>query len=288
MDTKRAQEILLNDMTRYALLVPADAEEETHESVDGLKLFCLPAAEGYGLSMPYHEVLARLVYRACEFVLSLVALILCLPLMLLIAIIIKIDSPGPALFWQRRVGCSVLVKGRSLQKHNGNSPGKEAFSPEEKYWIPRTFMFVKFRTMHVDAKERFPELYHYNYTKEQVDTICFKVKNDPRTTRLGEWLRMTSLDELPNFWNVLTGDIRLVGPRPELPEMLGNYRPDQMRKFTVKPGITGLPQINGRGRLSFQQTAAYDLEYVDRKSALLDLKILLLTVWRVIAQHGAF
>ena len=142
--------------------------------------------------------------------------------------------------------------------------------------------------MYDDARERFPELYNYNYTEEEIKTIAFKRKHDPRITSAGTWLRRSTLDELPNFWNVLTGSMRLVGPRPELPEMVPNYRPDQMHKFTVKPGITGLPQINGRGRLSFQQTVAYDLEYVDTKSVLLDIKILFMTIWRVITKHGAF
>jgi len=114
------------------------------------------------------------------------------------------------------------------------------------------------------------------------------VEDDPRITKAGKWLRCSTLDELPNFWNVLTGDMRLVGPRPDIPEMLVNYKPHQMRKFTVKPGITGLSQINGRGRLSFHKTVAYDLQYVDNKSVLLDIKTLFMTVWRIVTSHGAF
>ncbi|MBE9546628.1 MAG: sugar transferase [Proteobacteria bacterium] len=252
------------------------------------QVFCIPADEGYGLSLSSWEKATRIFYHVVEVMASLIALVVSLPVMLVTALIIKLDSPGPALFFQRRVGRSKLVTGKDLLKDITLSVADTHFSPEKKYRVPTTFWFVKFRTMHSDARERFPELYDYNYTKEQIEKICFKVEDDPRVTRVGKWLRSSTLDELPNFWNILTGDMRFVGPRPEIPEMLPNYRSDQMRKFTVKPGITGLPQINGRGRLTFRKTVAYDLEYVDRKSVALDLKILILTVWKVITRHGAF
>lgn len=252
------------------------------------KIFCIPAEEGYGSSLSRSEIVRRIIYRACEVFVSAIAIILSLPIMLVVALIIKLDSPGPALFFQRRLSRSHKVRGRKIF----NDPRYEIvdpnYSPDKFYWMPKTFWFVKFRTMYPDAKQRFPELYDYNYTKEEIEQITFKIRHDPRVTKVGEWLRKSTLDELPNFVNVLTGDMRLVGPRPEIPEMLTNYRSDQMRKFTVKPGITGLPQINGRGRLTFQQTVAYDLEYVDKKSVVLDFKILFMTVWRVVIQHGAF
>lgn len=252
------------------------------------KIFCLPASEGYGLSLSYLEIIERIVYRLVEMAVSITALIVSMPLMLIIALIIKLDSPGPVLFFQRRLGCSKLVSGKTLLKKRKLSHSDFYFSPDKKYWVPRTFRFVKFRTMYADARERFPELYDYHYTEEEIEHIAFKKQYDPRITRVGKWLRISTLDELPNFWNVLTGDMRLVGPRPEIPEMLTNYRSNQMRKFTVRPGITGLPQINGRGRLTFKQTVAYDLEYVDKKSVALDLKILIMTFWRVLTRHGAF
>ncbi len=252
------------------------------------KIFCIPAEEGYGSSLSRSEIARRIIYRACEVIVSAIAIILSLPIMLVVALIIKLDSPGPALFFQRRLSRSRKVRGRKIF----NDPRYEIVDPnfsfEKSYWVPKTFWFVKFRTMYADAKQRFPELYDYNYTKEEIEQITFKIRHDPRVTKAGKWLRKSTLDELPNFLNVLTGDMRLVGPRPEIPEMLTNYRADQMRKFTVKPGITGLPQINGRGRLTFKKTVEYDLEYVDKKSVALDFKILFLTVWRVVAQHGAF
>lgn len=252
------------------------------------KIYCIPADEGYGSSLSRGEIAARLCYRTTEILFSFVALLLSLPIMLALALVIKLDSPGPALFFQKRVARSRRLKGKSVLDEKQCTIVDPKFLPEKEYWVPNTFRFVKFRTMYADARERFPDLYDYNYNEEQLQTVQFKMEDDPRVTRVGKWLRTTTLDELPNFWNVLTGDMRLVGPRPELPEMLFNYRPEQMIKFTVKPGITGLPQINGRGRLSLQQTIAYDMEYVDGKSVVLDLKILAKTLWKVLTRHGAF
>ncbi len=254
----------------------------------GRKVFCIPGHKGYGSNLSVAEKAARIIYRLTEIAVSSVALVLTAPIMIAVAIIIKLDSPGPALFLQKRCAISKLVRGKEIENVQRYIIADPDYSPEKLYWVPQTFTFVKFRTMYVDARERFPELYDYNYSEEEIKSIAFKREHDPRITKAGRWLRRSTLDELPNFWNVLTGSMRLVGPRPELPEMLPNYRADQMRKFTVKPGITGLPQINGRGRLSFQKTVEYDLEYVDSKSVLLDLKILIMTVWRVLTKHGAF
>jgi lipopolysaccharide/colanic/teichoic acid biosynthesis glycosyltransferase len=265
--------------------IPEDNPEEYAK--DG-KIFCIDGRIGYGSSLSLRQKCTRIIYRLIEISLSLFILVLTFPVMLIVALIIKCDSPGPALFFQYRCSRSKQVKGSILSGKNEFSSGSKGFDPEKNYWKPMTFKFVKFRTMYVDAKEKFPELYNYQYTPEQISTIPFKIENDPRVTRAGRWLRKSTLDELPNFWNVLTGDMRLVGPRPELYEMLPNYRYDQMHKFTVKPGITGLPQINGRGRLSLQDTIAYDLEYVDSKSVRLDIKILIMTIWRVLTSHGAF
>jgi lipopolysaccharide/colanic/teichoic acid biosynthesis glycosyltransferase len=142
--------------------------------------------------------------------------------------------------------------------------------------------------MHVDARERFPELYAYNYGDEQIQTLKFKIDDDPRVTRVGRWLRQTSLDELPNLWNVLVGDITLVGPRPEIPEMSRYYTREQQRKFLVPPGVTGLAQIRGRGQLTFQETVACDVEYVERRSLWFNLHILWRTFVVVILRRGAF
>jgi len=252
------------------------------------KIYCIHFDKSYRIANSFWEIALRSGYRFFELAVSFLVLILSIPIIIFLGILIKLDSPGPALFFQRRLSRSQLVKGEELLKKNGDSIIYSNFSPDVYYLVPKTFWFVKLRTMYSDAREQFPELYNYNYTKEEIDKIAFKIDNDPRVTRVGKWLRKSTLDELPNFWNVLTGDMRLVGPRPEIPEMLPNYCPEQMLKFTVKPGVTGLPQINGRGRLTLQQTQAFDLKYVDTKTVALDLKILFLTLWRVITRHGAF
>ena len=194
-----------------------------------------------------------------DLVAGLAILLIACPLLALIAILIRLDSPGPALFRQLRVG-----------KHG------------------RLFVFYKFRTMYVDARERFPELYAYSYNDEQVRSMYFKLPNDPRLTRMGRWLRKSTLDELPNFVNVVLGQMALVGPRPEIPEMTAYYRADQLQKFSVKPGVTGLAQTSGRAALRFQETIAFDLQYCARRSLTLDLWILVMTIKAVVLQIGAF
>lgn len=199
------------------------------------------------------------VKRALDLLVAIPALVLALPIIVLIGVAIRIDSPGPIVFRQQRVG------------RNG---------------VP--FRFYKFRTMYVDARERFPHLYRYQYDQETIRTMKFKLIDDPRLTRLGRYLRKTSLDELPNLLNVITGDVSLVGPRPEIPEMLPYYEGWQLAKFSVKPGVTGLAQISGRGLLSFQDTIAADVEYVAGRGIGLDLSIILSTVIEVIRRQGAF
>jgi lipopolysaccharide/colanic/teichoic acid biosynthesis glycosyltransferase len=207
-----------------------------------------------------HIPSAGIGWRAFEIVFSLVALVLTLPVMLILALLIRRGSPGPALFFQERVG-----RDRKL------------------------FHFVKFRTLYADARQRFPELYRYQYTEEQLrNGLKFKILNDPRVTPQGRWMRKSTLDELPNFWNVLTGDMALVGPRPEIPEMLAYYHGENLLKFAVKPGVTGLAQISGRGNLSFQDTVAMDVEYAKTRTVLLDLKILFMTAVKAITREGAF
>jgi len=202
---------------------------------------------------------SELATRVVGVVVSVVGLIVCAPLLLLLALAIKLDSPGPAIFRQQRVG-------------QGG----------------RLFTFYKFRTMLVDAAERYPELYAYEYSDDEVQCMYFKVLHDPRLTRFGRYLRRTSLDELPNLFSVLTGDITLVGPRPELPEMLRYYSAEQLAKFSVKPGVTGLAQVTGRGVLRFQETIAADLEYCRRRSFWFDMMILGRTVKVVALRAGAF
>jgi lipopolysaccharide/colanic/teichoic acid biosynthesis glycosyltransferase len=142
--------------------------------------------------------------------------------------------------------------------------------------------------MYDDARTRFPQYYAYRYAPGQFHRQYPTLRHDPRVTRVGRVLRKLSLDELPNLWSVLVGDMRLVGPRPEAPEVLQYYSVEEMYKFACKPGITGLAQVNGRGFLNWGETLKWDLEYVYKRSVGLDLKILLITLRQVIMRHGAF
>lgn len=197
--------------------------------------------------------------RCFEIFVSIVVLILASPIMLLEALIIRLGTPGPALFFQERLG-------RNL----------------------KPFKFVKFRTLYHDAQQRFPELYAYKYTDKELETLKIKAANDPRVTPQGRWLRRLSIDELPNFWNVLKGDMALVGPRPEIPELLPYYKGEMRQKFTVRQGVTGLAQVSGRGRLTFYETASYDVEYARNWSIALDMKILFITIRMILRDPGAF
>lgn len=228
-------------------------------------------------------------YRTFEFVASFVALIVFLPVMLIEAIIIKIDSPGPAIFVQWRYGRSKVMRGSRLQGRTDIVSATGSFEPDKLYWVPTLFKFVKFRTMYADARERFPEYYTFNFNSDaEFRAGFYKLDDDPRVTRAGRWLRKATVDELPNFWNIVTGSIGLVGPRPENPAFLPYYTAQDMRKFTVRPGITGLAVINGRGKLNIGGQIAWDLTYVRERSVMADLKVLFTTVWMVLLRRGAF
>jgi lipopolysaccharide/colanic/teichoic acid biosynthesis glycosyltransferase len=201
----------------------------------------------------------ELCYRFFEFGFAAAVLIATFPILLVVGLLIKLGTKGPVLFFQERLG------------KNG-----------------KPFKFVKFRTMHTDARQRFPELYRYQYTDNEIEKLVFKITNDPRLTPQGRWLRRTSLDELPNFWNVLTGDMALVGPRPEIPEMFKYYAGDMIEKFSVRPGVTGLAQISGRGNLRFCETAEFDLQYVRERSLRMDIGILFKSLRAVSKATGAF
>lgn len=230
-----------------------------------------------------------LAYRAFEFLASLVVLVLTSPLILAQVLIIKLDSPGPALFFQTRYGRSRIVPGSELVGRTDLITPSGRFEPDKRYWVPTTFRFVKFRTMYADANQRFPVLYTYEFDSHaEFRAAFYKVGDDPRVTRVGRWLRRLTIDELPNLWNVLTGEIALVGPRPENPVYLPYYSAEEMKKMTVRPGITGLAVINGRGELCIGGQLDWDLAYVRDRSVWLDIKTLFLTVWLVITRRGAF
>ena len=172
-----------------------------------------------------------------------------------IAIAIKLDSPGPVLFTQTRVGLN-----------------------------NRHFKLYKFRSMQIDAEEKKGDLAEFNEMQGQM----FKMQNDPRVTKVGRFLRKTSLDEFPQFINVLMGDMSLVGTRPPTPDEVECYAPWQRRRVSMKPGVTGLWQISGRNQVNdFHDVVKYDLEYIDGWHFSRDIYILFKTVWVVLAGKGA-
>lgn len=186
-------------------------------------------------------------------VLATFGLLLISPLLLGVALAVKLDSPGPAFFRQTRIG-------------RGGRP----------------FTFWKFRGMYVDAKERFPDMYDYRYSAEQLQNLRFHPGEDPRVTRVGLFIRRTSLDELPNLLNVITGDMSLVGPRPEIPELIPYYGRSAKTVLSVKPGITSLAKLVGRDNITFQETLEFDLRYIRERCLRVDLGILFGTVWMVL------
>lgn len=207
-----------------------------------------------GARQPVISGWQRLVKRAIDIVGALVGLTISIPLVAIAAIAIKLESPGPVFFWQVRIG------------ENG-----------------RPFRIVKLRTMVVDAEARLPELIDLEHLEEP----AFKLKNDPRVTRVGRILRRISLDEVPQFYNVLRGEMSLVGPRPEEERIVRLYRDHHRRRLAVKPGMTGPMQVNGRGDLSFAERLQMELDYIEHYSLRKDFEILLRTLPVIIRGNGA-
>jgi exopolysaccharide biosynthesis polyprenyl glycosylphosphotransferase len=197
----------------------------------------------------------RLIKEAFDRTLAFTALLLFFPLLAVVAVAIKVGDGGPALFRQTRVG-------------------KDG----------RTFTLYKFRTMVVDAEAYKAKLVVLNET----GGVLFKMRKDPRVTRVGGWLRHWSLDELPQLFNVMRGDMSLVGPRPPLPDEVAKYLDHVRRRLAVKPGITGLWQVNGRSDLSWDESVRLDLRYVENWSLMLDLQILWKTFSAVACRSGAY
>jgi exopolysaccharide biosynthesis polyprenyl glycosylphosphotransferase len=200
------------------------------------------------------DSLALAVKRMFDVLASAVALLALAPILAAIALAIKLDSRGPVFFRQRRVGL------------NG-----------------RTFPILKFRSMYVDAEARLEEL----RARNEMSGPVFKMADDPRVTRVGRFLRRTSLDEFPQFWNVLLGDMSVVGPRPPLPDEVRQYKQWQRRRLSVKPGNTCIWQVSGRNQIDFDQWMELDLEYIDGWSLWRDLHICLRTIPAVLSARGA-
>ena len=231
-----------------------------------------PGHEAFSSLYPdlMHEIEAKtaslLAKRCMDIFGSLVALILLLPSLLVIAAAIKLTSRGPLLFKQKRLG-----------------------------QFGKSFTFLKFRSMYVGADQRIHEAYVKQLISAQASggddgkkDATYKIKADPRVTTVGRFLRRTSLDELPQFFNCLMGQMALVGPRPPIPYEFNSYQVWHRRRLAVKPGITGLWQVKGRSRVTFNEMVRMDLEYARAWSLWLDMKILLQTPGAVVTGAGAY
>jgi exopolysaccharide biosynthesis polyprenyl glycosylphosphotransferase len=207
------------------------------------------------IDAPIHSSWARGPKRALDIVVSALLLLALSPLLIVLAIGVRLTSGGPAIFTQTRCG----LRGRP-------------------------FKFYKFRSMVADAEARKRELIHLN----EMQGPAFKIADDPRITRFGRVLRKYSLDELPQLWNVLIGNMSLVGPRPPTPGEVSAYTRQQARRLSVVPGITGLWQVSGRNKItSFDRWVELDLAYIERWSLWLDLRILARTVLVVLRAEGS-
>jgi exopolysaccharide biosynthesis polyprenyl glycosylphosphotransferase len=233
--------------TRFAMdLFPHTLARIDLEELDGMPILSFATVPTSQLQL--------LVKRLLDVAVATLLLLLALPVVGVIALLIKLTSGGNVLFRQTRCGL------------NG-----------------RIFTLYKFRTMVEGAEEQRRELLHLN----EMDGPVFKLRSDPRVTWFGRFLRRFSLDELPQLWNVLRGDMSLVGPRPPIPEEVAQYKRWQRRRLAMKPGLTCLWQISGRNDLDFERWMELDLEYIDSWSPLLDFKILLKTIPAVLSGKGA-
>ena len=198
---------------------------------------------------------SRLAKRSFDVAASIAFLAVFSPLYLLVALLVKLEDGGPVFFSQKRVGR-----------------------------FGREFKFYKFRSMCVDAEAKLKEVLARNQHQEGV---TFKMKNDPRLTRVGKWLRRFSLDELPQFFNVLIGDMSIVGPRPPVPREVALYTLADRRRLAVQPGITCLWQIGGRSEIDFSGQVNLDVQYIEEQNVWSDIAIVVKTVPAVLSGRGA-
>jgi len=195
--------------------------------------------------------------RVLDLLLGSVLLIIAVPVILIAAAAIRIETPGSPFFIQTRLG-------------------KDG----------RPFRICKLRGMYADARVRFPS--YYDYSSKRDLEFCFHHEEDPRVTRTGMFLRRTSIDELPNLWNVVLGDMSLVGPRPEIPEVSNLYGPYRQEYLSVKPGVTCLSKCTGRDRLTKRETIEFDIEYIQKRGFGLDVRILWRTFRGVLLRRDVF
>lgn len=230
----------------------------------GVPARCLGQVDGEAVYVPVAgwcpSPAARVFKRSLDVVISLMTLVLVLPVLIIAAVAIKLDSPGPVLFRQERIGA-----------HG------------------RRFRIYKLRTMVVGNDDSLHKAYVaalIRGTAPKHDGM-FKLVRDPRITRVGSVLRRLSIDEVPQLWNVVRGEMSLVGPRPPLPAEVDLYDDRALQRLAGKPGVTGLPQVSGRCELTFAEIVELDLEYLDRWSPWLELQILLRTPLAIVSKRGA-
>ena len=218
------------------------------------------------------------VKRAMDFLIALTLLVIFSPLMLLIALTILLYSPGPVFFIQERVGAKRQLRGKYS------------------YWQKVTFPCYKFRTMRINADPSIHQAYIQaliENDQKQMDALqgqtssIRKLVRDPRITRPGKFLRKFSLDELPQFWNVLRGDMSLVGPRPAIPYEVELYENWYLQRLEAQPGITGLQQVTARSSIDFDHQMRLDIQYIEKQSLWLDIKLILKTPFVVFSAKGA-
>src|SRR5215472_6782488 len=254
---------------RFVPIVGLQAERAATVSTDGQEPGILAPLEANANRSFYF-----LCKRCLDVCLASVILFLLVPVLLLLAILIKLDSRGPVFFTHERVGAKRKKTGR------------------ETVWAVTKFGMHKFRSMSANADSRVHEAYIRDFVAGRVQPSeesggKFKLTNDSRVTRVGRMLRRTSLDELPQLFNVLKGQMSLVGPRPVPPYEVACYRNGEHKRLAALPGITGLWQVNGRCRVSFEEMIHMDLQYLRNASFLLDLRLLLLTIPAVLGGRGA-
>lgn len=228
-----------------SLVSPAVSERASE-----LRGMSTPRGEGVGLGY-------RLSKRVIDVALGMVLLLIAMPLILIAALAIRIETKGSPFFVQTRLG----------------KDGKP-------------FRIFKLRGMYIDARTRFAS--YYDYSRHRDLEFCFHHEEDPRVTRAGKFIRKTSIDELPNLWNVVIGDMSLVGPRPEIPEVLALYGAYRDEYLSVKPGITCLSKCTGRDRLTKRETIEFDLNYIRKRSFSRDLVILWRTFQSVMLRRDVF
>jgi lipopolysaccharide/colanic/teichoic acid biosynthesis glycosyltransferase len=226
--------------------------ENFYGSEAGFLEFIRPASGDYH---PGPGVFYRFVKRLFDLVASLSGLLLILPLLPFIVTLIKLETPGPVFFKQKRVG------------HRG-----------------RMFHCYKFRSMTIDAEDRKQQMQHLN----EATGAAFKIKNDPRITGVGRFLRRSSLDEFPQLFSVFRGEMSIVGPRPQIPSEVKDYTPEQACRLLVKPGLTCLWQVSGRSHLDFLEWMALDRDYVRQAGFRMDFHVLARTLPAVIERKGAY